>query len=53
MGLGLAGVRKGVELTSGAHLAVTWERGSAVARVHKLKKGGGTNGRGWAGWAEI
>jgi hypothetical protein len=44
MGLGSAGARKGVELTGGAHLIVTWERGSVVARVRKLKKGVGLTG---------
>jgi hypothetical protein len=37
-GLGSADARKGVELTGGAHLAVTWESGSAIAGLCKLEE---------------
>jgi hypothetical protein len=37
-GLGSIGTRKVVELMGGAHLAVTWERGSIIAGLRKLKE---------------
>jgi hypothetical protein len=37
-GLGSASARKGLELTGGAHLAVTRETGSVIAGLRKLKE---------------